>query len=248
LPYVRSYYLKLSLLKINGYNIAMEKIILTWSGGKDSALSLYHLQRSGLFEISSILTTITDRFDRVCMHGVRSTLLEEQARSLGLHLQKIHLSSGSSIEEYDIRMRKALVASKRSGISAVAFGDIFLEDLKRYREKRLSSLQIKGVFPLWGRDTAELAKDFIDLGFKAVITCVDSKALDKRFVGRLFNKTLLSELPAGVDPCGENGEFHSFVYDGPIFKKNIDYISGETVCREGGFYFRDLALSTSVKA
>jgi uncharacterized protein (TIGR00290 family) len=179
------------------------------------------------------------------MHGVREELLELQAASLGLNLERIFISKDSSNKEYELCMEEMLMRYKKIEVEAVAFGDIFLNDLKKYREERLKEVGMKGVFPIWKRESRELANTFIDLGFKAVITCVDSKMLDGRFSGRLFDKRFLSELPSGVDPCGENGEFHSFVYDGPIFKSPIPYKPGPTVLRDQRYYYTDILTSAS---
>jgi uncharacterized protein (TIGR00290 family) len=218
----------------------IKKTLFCWSGGKDSAAALYELQKDHDHEISALLTTITEDYDRVSMHGVRRVLIEEQAKSLNIPLEKVYISKKSSNEEYEARMRNKLVHYKKSGISCVAFGDIFLEDLRKYRENNLLRVGLKSIFPIWKRDTAELAGAFINSGFKAILTCVDSKVLDKTFVGRVFDRRLLSELPSNVDPCGENGEFHSFVYDGPIFKKRISFEKGEIVLRDSRFYYCDL--------
>ena len=217
----------------------MEKTPFCWSGGKDSAIALYEIQKSKKYNIVSLLTTITEGYDRISMHGVRRVLVEQQAKSLGLPIEEIFISKASSNEEYESKMREVLIRFKKDGVSAVAFGDIFLEDLRRYRENNLLKLGMKGLFPIWGRDTAELARTFIDLGFRAITTCVDSKVLDKRFVGRVIDAHFLDELPPGVDPAGENGEFHSFVFDGPIFGERIAYTLGEQVLRDS-FYFCDL--------
>ncbi len=217
----------------------MEKVIFCWSGGKDSAIALYETQRSQKYEILSLLTTITNDYDRVSLHGVPRTLVEQQAKSLGLPLQEVFISKSSSNEEYDSKMAETLTRFKQNGISQVVFGDVFLEDVRKYRENNLSKLGMKGFFPLWGRDTTELLRSFIALGFQAIVTCVNLKVLDKRFVGRRLDKHFLAELPPGVDPGGENGEFHSFVFDGPIFKERIAYTLGEKVLRDS-FYFCDL--------
>lgn len=217
-----------------------EKVLFTWSGGKDSAIALYELKKTHSYEISALLTTVTEDYDRVSMHGVRRILLEQQAESLGLSLEKVYITKNASNDEYERKMRDRLMIYKNQGVLSVAFGDIFLEDLRRYREKNLSKIGMKAIFPIWKRDTTELANIFIDLGFKAVITCVDSNVLDKRFVGRIYDKQFLRELPSSVDPCGENGEFHSFVYDGPIFRKRIVFTIGDIVLRDNRFYFCDL--------
>jgi len=217
-----------------------EKVLFTWSGGKDSAMALYELQMAHGYEISALLTTITEDYDRISMHGVRRILLEQQAESLGLPVEKIYITKNSSSEEYEAKMRDKLMHYQSRGVLSVVFGDIFLEELRKYREENLSKIGMKPLFPIWKRDTAELAHTIIDLGFKAVITCVDSNVLNKIFVGRTFDEQLLSELPATVDPCGENGEFHSFVYDGPIFRKRISHRKGEVILRDNRFYYCDL--------
>jgi len=217
-----------------------EKVLFTWSGGKDSAMALYELQMVHGYEISSLLTTITEDYDRISMHGVRRILLEQQAESLGLPVEKIYITKNSSSEEYEAKMRDKLMHYQSRGVLSVVFGDIFLEELRKYREENLSKIGMKPLFPIWKRDTAELAHTIIDLGFKVVITCVDSNVLNKIFVGRTFDEQLLSELPATVDPCGENGEFHSFVYDGPIFRKRISHRKGEVILRDNRFYYCDL--------
>jgi uncharacterized protein (TIGR00290 family) len=218
----------------------VEKVLFTWSGGKDSALALYEIQKSHDYEISALLTTVTGDYDRISMHGVRCILLEQQAESLGIPLEKVYITKNASDDEYETKMRDKLMDYKNRGVLSVVFGDIFLEDLRKYREENLSKVEMKGIFPIWKKNTAELAHTFIDLGFKAVITCVDSKVLDKGFVGGNFDKQFLSELPSAVDPCGENGEFHSFVYDGPIFRQKILYKKGDIVLRDNRFYFCDL--------
>jgi uncharacterized protein (TIGR00290 family) len=217
-----------------------ERVLLTWSGGKDSAMALHELHSRGAYEVLALLTTVTEQYDRVSMHGVRTALLERQAESLGLPLEKVYIGVNASNEEYEARMRDKLVYYQARGVSSVAFGDLFLEDVRQYREENLSRVGMKGLFPLWGRDTSELAHSFIDLGFKAVITCVDSNLLDGAFVGRDFDRQFLSELPAAVDPCGENGEFHSFVYNGPRFQSRIPHERGEIVLRDSRFYYCDL--------
>jgi len=218
----------------------MEKAIVLWGGGKDSTLALYEIQRTDDYEIIGLLTTLTKDYDRISFHGVRRILLEQQANSLGFPLKKVFISNKASMEEYECKMGEILLDYLKAGVSSVVFGDIFLEDVRKYREDELSEIGMKAVFPLWKRDTYELAHTFLKLGFKAIITCVDSKVLDKKFVGRTFDKQFLSEIPSSVDPCGENGEFHSFVYDGPIFKERILHTIGEVVLRENRFYYSDL--------
>ncbi len=220
-------------------NPEKEKVLFCWSGGKDSSLALHQLQQSHNYEVVALLTTITQAYDRISMHGVPRTLVEQQAHSLGLPLEAVLISKNCSNEEYDSKMRQALVRFKEKGVGTVAFGDIFLEEVRKYREDNLSKVGMRGIFPIWGRDTTELAESFIALGFQAVITCVDSKLMDKGFVGRTLDKHFLAELPTNVDPAGENGEFHSFVFDGPIFKGKITFTSGGTVLRDS-FCFCDL--------
>ena len=207
-------------------------IFLSWSGGKDSSLALYEIQKAGTHNVAALLTTITEDYDRISMHGVRVALLEQQAESLGLPLKKIFIPRDSTNEIYEARMRALLEAGLREGIETVAFGDIFLEDLKIYREKNLAQLGMKGLFPIWKRDSAELAQTCIKLGFKAVLACIDTAHLDPSFAGRTYDQDLLRDLPPGVDPCGENGEFHSFAFDGPIFKHRINHTIGEVVRRD----------------
>ena len=218
----------------------VEKLLFTWSGGKDSTMALYELQMTHGYEIAALLTTITEDYDRVSIHGIRQILLERQADSLGFPLEKVFISKNASNEEYEYKMRDILEKYLSAGVSSVAFGDIFLEEVRKYRQDNLSKIGMTAIFPIWGRNTTELAHRFIDLGFKAVITCVDSNVLDRTFVGRVFDEQFLSELPSSIDPCGENGEFHSFVYDGPIFRKRILHTIGEVILRDNRFYYCDL--------
>ena len=218
----------------------VEKVLFTWSGGKDSVLALYELQIRHDYEVVALLTTLTEDYNRISMHGVQSILLDRQANSLGLPIEKVYISKNSSNEEYEAKMTEILQKHLTAGVSSVVFGDIFLEDLRKHREDNLAKIGMKAIFPIWKTDTTELAHRFIDLGFKAVITCVDSNALDKIFVGRFFDEQFLSKLPANVDPCGENGEFHSFVYDGPIFQNKVSYKKGEIILRDSRFYYCDL--------
>jgi uncharacterized protein (TIGR00290 family) len=215
-------------------------IFLSWSGGKDSALALYEIRKANTHRIAALLTTITEDYDRISMHGVRRALLEQQAEALALPLKEILIPKDSTNALYESRMRAVLEEGRREGIDTVAFGDIFLEDLKLYREKNLAQLGMKGLFPIWKRETAELAQTFIHLGFKAVLVCVDTAILDPAFAGRAYDEELLRDLPANVDPCGENGEFHSFAFAGPIFKHQINHTVGEVVQRDR-FCFCDLA-------
>jgi uncharacterized protein (TIGR00290 family) len=218
----------------------VEKVLFSWSGGKDSAIALYEIQKSQSYEVVALMTTVTINYDRVSVHGLRRILLEQQADSLGFPLEKIFISKNASNEEYESKTQEVLLKHLATGVSSVVFGDIFLEDVRKYREDNLAKVGMKGVFPVWKRDTTELAHEFIDLRFKAVVICVDSRALDKTFVSRIFDKKFLSELPPTVDPCGENGEFHSFVYDGPMFKESISHTTGEVILRDSRFYYCDL--------
>ena len=217
----------------------MEQVLFCWSGGKDSALALYEITKNQKYEVVSLLTTVTGDYDRISMHGVPRVLLERQAECLGLPLDIVFIPKDCSNGEYEARMRETLTGFKREGVSSVVFGDIFLEGIREYREKNLAEVDMKAVFPLWGKDTAELARSFISSGFEAITTCIDSRILDKRFIGRTINEQFLSELPPEIDPCGENGEFHSFVLNGPLFKDRVACTRGEIVLRES-FYFCDL--------
>jgi uncharacterized protein (TIGR00290 family) len=218
----------------------MEKVLMSWSGGKDSAMALREIMADGDYEIAALLTTVTADYDRISMHGVRRTLLEQQAASLGLPLETVILPKGASNEDYESRMAEALERHKKAGVTSVVFGDIFLEDLREYREKKLARLGMKGVFPLWKRETAQLMQNFIARGFKAVTVCVDNQFLGKEFVGREIDARFVADLPAAVDVCGENGEYHSFVYGGPMFGHEITHDIGEVVLREDRFYYCDL--------
>jgi uncharacterized protein (TIGR00290 family) len=213
-------------------------IALSWSGGKDSALALWTL-RHRLLEPEVLITTVTESYERISMHGVRRELLARQAEVLGIRLVEVVIPPDCADESYDARMAEAFAAAPLSGVEAVAFGDLFLEDVRAYREGRLAAAGKRGLFPLWGHDTAALAREFIDAGFEATLVCVDPRALDHAFVGRRYDERLLAELPPGVDPCGENGEFHTFVSAGPIFAEPIACERGEIVERDG-FVFSDL--------
>jgi len=223
----------------------MKKVIYSWSGGKDSAMALHELLKKNTHEVVSLMTVVTKDYGRISMHGVREELLELQSSAIGLPLEKIYITKDSGNKEYEALMRDTLERYKAQGVEIVAFGDIFLEDLKKYREERLGEVGMQAVFPIWKRDTREIANKFIDIGFKAIITCVDSKVLDGQFSGRLFDKSFIRDLPRNVDPCGENGEFHSFVYDGPIFKKPIPCTVGETVIRDERYHYTDILTSSA---
>jgi uncharacterized protein (TIGR00290 family) len=211
---------------------------LSWSGGKDSALALWTLHREQR-EPEALITTVTEGYERVSMHGVRRELLARQAHALGVAIVEVVIPPACVNEIYEARMAEAFAAAPLSGVEAVAFGDLFLEDVRAYREERLAAGGKRGLFPLWGRDTTALAGEFLDAGFQARLVCVDPRALDPAFAGRAYDEELLAELPPGVDPCGENGEFHTFVTAGPIFAEPIDCETGEIVERDG-FVFCDL--------
>jgi uncharacterized protein (TIGR00290 family) len=216
-----------------------EDVLFCWSGGKDSAMALHALRAAGDCRATALLTTITDEYDRISMHGVRRVLLERQAESIGLPLHPVLIPPQCVNATYETRMKEALAEHFARGVRRVAFGDIFLEDLRVYRENNLARAGMEALFPIWKRDTRELAREFVRLGFRAITVCVDPRVLDSSFAGRELDASFLSDLPPGVDPCGENGEFHTFVFDGPIFKNRITFRPGETVLRDG-FCFCDL--------
>jgi uncharacterized protein (TIGR00290 family) len=222
-----------------GVNVK-QKILLAWSGGKDSALALYEIIRTREYDVAALLTTVTEGYDRVSMHSVRRTLLEQQVNSLGFPFEEVRIPEEASSEAYGSKMRQVLEKYLEQGVQSVAFGDVFLEDVRVYREKNLARVGMKAVFPLWGRDSRDLVVDFMDAGFKAVVTCVDTAVLGKEFAGREIDEEFLRALPPTVDPCGENGEYHSFVYDGPILRERVAYRRGETALRDGRFFYCDL--------
>jgi len=205
------------------------KAIFNWSSGKDSALALYKILMEDRFEITSLLTSINKEFQRISMHGVHVSLLEKQAESLGFPLIKMEIPKEPSMEEYSEIMSKTMNEIKSQGNTHSIFGDIFLEDLRKYREDQLQSIGMKGVFPLWKQNTTDLINEFLSLGFKTIVTCVNETYLNKSFAGRIIDKNFINDLPDNVDPCGENGEFHTFTFDGPIFKYPIEFEIGEIV-------------------
>ena len=218
----------------------MESVIVSWSGGKDSAMALHEILKTQNYQIAALLTTVTEDYDRISMHGVRRILLEQQVASLGFTLETVLISKNASNEEYETTMGRVLQKHKKAGISSVVFGDIFLQNLRKYREDKLATLNMRALFPIWKRDTHELSRSLSTLGFKAITTCVDTNALGSQFAGRVIDEQFLSELPPNVDACGENGEFHSFVYDGPIFKQRVSFTPGERVLRDNRFCYCDL--------
>lgn len=205
------------------------KAIFNWSSGKDSALALYKILKEEKFEVTSLLTSINKEFQRISMHGVHVSLLEKQAESLGFPLIKMELPKEPTMEEYRELMSKTMNDLKSRGITHSVFGDIFLEDLKKYREDQLRSIGMEGVFPLWKINTTDLIREFLNLGFKTIVVCVNETYLDKSFAGRIIDEDFIKDLPENVDPCGENGEFHTFTFDGPLFKNPVEFEIGEIV-------------------
>ncbi len=225
----------------------MERTFFNWSSGKDSALALHRLLQDNRYKVGQLLTTVSAEHDRVSMHGLRRELLQRQAEAIGLPLTCVEVPSSPSNDQYENRMAQETAALKKAGYGTAAFGDIFLEDLRRYREENLAAVGIKTVFPLWKSDTAELMREFLALGFKAITVCVQNGLLNASFAGRLLDESFIADLPAAVDVCGENGEFHTFCFDGPVFKHPVAFTKGETVYREykhgdvvTGFWFCDL--------
>jgi uncharacterized protein (TIGR00290 family) len=217
---------------------AGHKVALSWSGGKDSALALWTMREQGV-EPAALLTTLTEDYDRISMHAVRRELLESQAAAVGVPLVEVLIPAACVNEVYEERMAAALDSPPLAEVEEFAFADLFLEDIRAYREERLSSIGRRATFPVWGRETAALAETFIDAGFEATLVCVDPRQIDASFCGRAFDADLLRDLPEGADPCGENGEFHTFVTAGPIFSAPVPVEHGETVERDG-FVFHDL--------
>lgn len=217
-------------------------VIVAWSGGKDCTMALREIERGGEYAPAALLTTVTSGYERISMHGVRRSLLEAQAASLGIPLEEVVISPRADNQEYESKMDAALAALRRAtpGIAGVVFGDLFLQDIRAYRESMLDRVGLRAIFPLWGRDTRDLAARFTGLGFRAVAVCVDSTALGRSFAGREYDSSFVADLPAGVDPCGENGEFHTFVYDGPLFANPVAHLRGEVVLRDERFHFADL--------
>ncbi len=212
--------------------------MLAWSGGKDSALALRALRRASV-DVHALLTTVTEQYERVSMHGVRRELLRRQAEAVGLPLVEVPIPPECPNEVYEERMAHALASPPLDVLDAVAFGDLFLEDVRAYREERLAAAGKRAVFPLWGADTTALAHAFVSDGFRARVVCLDPKRLDRTCAGRAYDSAFLADLPAGVDPCGENGEFHTFVHSGPLFDRPVACTAGEVVERDG-FVFSDL--------
>ncbi|CAN5543882.1 ATPase [soil metagenome] len=220
---------------------------MSWSGGKDSALALHELLRSDEYEVVALMTSVSEEYRRISHHGVREELLDAQAQAIGLPLEKVYLPSGAtggcSNEVYEQIMAGVLARFRARGVVTVGYGDLFLEDIRAYREATLARAGMRGLFPIWKRDTTELAHEVIRSGFRAYTSCVEGQ-LGAEFAGRLYDRDFLAQLPAGVDPCGERGEFHSFVFDGPIFQEPVPVKVGEVVTRDGRCY-ADRLLPTS---
>lgn len=231
--------------------IEKEKCIFCWSGGKDSALALYKIVQENKYDIVALLTTINETFNRVSMHGVRVELLEKQAKSIGLPLIKMYVRESTN-DEYERMMETLLLEQKSKGVTKIIFGDIFLEDLRVYRENNLAKVGLTAVFPLWKQNTKDLIHEFFDLGFKTIVCCVNDEHLNKEQVGVKLNQSFINKLPTNVDVCGENGEFHTFCYEGPIFNFSIKFKIGEKLykpielntidSKTKGFWFCDLML------
>lgn len=226
---------------------ASEQVALSWSGGKDSALALWALRGELGIEPTALITTITTEYDRVSMHGVRRDLLRAQASATGVPLVEVDLPAACTNEEYDARMERALEREPLASATTIAYADLFLADIRAYREERLARAGRRGLFPLWERDTRDLASEFVQAGFEATLVCVDPKQLDPTFAGRVFDRSLLAALPSAVDPCGENGEFHTFVHAGPVLAHPIEIEHGHTVARDG-FVFHDLLVPRHARA
>lgn len=241
----------------------MIKSYFNWSGGKDSSLALYKVLKAKKYSVEKLLTNVNEGFGRVSMHGVREELMDKQAEEIGISLEKLYLPEQPSMVQYAEIMSRKVVEMKEKGLATSIFGDIFLENLKKYRERELAKDDVKGYFPIWKHDTSQILQEFLDLGFKAIVVCVKAEVLDESFAGRIIDDNFVNDLPSNVDPCGENGEFHTFVFDGPIFSKPIPIIVGETVYREYkrpkekeegcnpppsknmGFWFTDLELKVN---
>jgi uncharacterized protein (TIGR00290 family) len=224
-----------------------QPVLVSWSGGKDSLLALAELLRSERFEIVALLTTVASGYDRISHHGVRRELLRQQTAALGLPLEEIVVSPVCTNAEYESKLAAALQPHRERGITTVVFGDIFLEDLREYRDRHLAGCGLQGLYPLWKRDTSQLVREFLAPGFRTVTVCVDGRVLDPSFAGREIDEAFLADLPAAVDPCGENGEFHTFVFDGPLFCEPVRFTRGEIVERDTRF-FCDLILDAPTES
>lgn len=212
----------------------MKPTYLSWSGGKDATLALDSLKNNPRYHIAGLLTTANDHYGRVSMHGLRMELVEEQAEKLGLPLEVVRLPKEVDYDIYEREMKRSMNKLSSEGIEAIAFGDIFLEDLKKYREQMLSACGLEGIYPLWGQDTRELSNYFINKGYRSKVIVINGTKLEDAYVGREYDASFLNDLPDGIDPCGENGEFHSFVYDGPLFSQAVTFKTGEVQVRHYG--------------
>jgi len=222
--------------------MARTPVIVAWSGGKDCTLALHDILRGDEYEPAALLTTVTGGYDRISMHGVRRSLLQLQASALDIPLHEVAIAPNADNDEYERAMARALstLCTRTPAIAGVVFGDLFLRDIREYRERQLARAELRAIFPIWERDTREMAGRFIELGFRAVVVCVDSTQLDGSFAGREFDASFVADLPDGVDPCGENGEFHTFVYDGPLFATPVAHARGEIVVRDERFHYAEL--------
>lgn len=218
-------------------------VVMAWSGGKDSAMALWKLRNDPHYEVAALLTTLSEPYRRIVMHGVRENVLDAQADAIGLPLAKVWLPYNPSNSEYETRMREALLSFRDRKIFHVAHGDLFLEDVRAFRDQSLATIGMHGVYPLWGENTHELARTFTHRGFKARISCVDGEKLGPHFVGHEFDYVLQQDLPANIDPCGEYGEFHSCVYAGPIFRRPLSLQAGKRVTRMNRFHYCDFLLA-----
>jgi len=217
----------------------LERIVMSWSGGKDSCKALHELRESGEVAVSMLLTTVTTEYDRVSMHGVRRELVHAQAEALRLPLRELFIPASCSNADYERLMGESLSELREEGFGTIAFGDLHLADIRAYRDRLMAANGMRALYPVWGRDTAVFFEEFVRDGFRAVTACVDLAVLDESFAGRMLDRAFAGDLPAGADPCGENGEYHSFVFDGPAFARPVDIRIGERVTR-GSFCFCDL--------
>jgi uncharacterized protein (TIGR00290 family) len=218
----------------------LEKVLISWSGGKDCSLALHDILSGREYQVAGLLTTITKGHDRLDMHDIRYSLLDRQAEALGYPLEMVTISSHTSNADYEDSLVKSLRKYKEAGVTSVVFGDIFREDLRKYRELNLARLGMKALFPMWKKDSFQIMEALITLGFKAIVVSVNTNALDSRFVGRPIDWRFIFDFPKTADVCGEHGEYHTFVHDGPVFKRAVSYTAGETLMRDNHFNYRDL--------
>lgn len=214
-----------------------EKILFSWSGGKDSAYALYKLLKEDKYYVESLFTTLSEEYKRVNFHAIPPHLLDAQSEAIGIPIDKAFITKSNDIDEYAKKLEPALLKYKDKDISTIAYGDIYLEDLRDFRIKCLEKIGMDSIYPIWKTDTTQNIIDFVNLGFKAILTCVDTNVLDKSFIGREIDSNFIKDLPKNVDPCGENGEFHTFVYDGPIFKRPVKFTGGKTLQIDNFCYY-----------